>query len=150
MIPFADPVNSGAGAGPVLQSQFDIIPRPATTTPKCPSGEDINLPEIATESEEEDSDASEGMPVPKWAQPDELESILRQQEGAETDHIFGRIAPFSLEEAFRSDKHIKKFRNRTSSANWSGQDGLTKEEKDRDNEERRRLRMNGGWTMNMG
>ena len=92
------------------------------------------------------------MPVPKWAQPRELEAILRQQEGVETDHIFGPIAPFSLEEAFKStDKRAaKKFRDRTSSANWNGPDGLTQEEIRRDLAERQRMRINGGWSMGVG
>ncbi|KAE8393552.1 hypothetical protein BDV23DRAFT_149385 [Aspergillus alliaceus] len=88
------------------------------------------------------------LPVPKWAQPKELESLLRQQEGLEADSIFGPIAPFSLEETFKADKKIKKFRERTSSANWAGTDALTQEEIRRDLAERQRLRLNGGWSFN--
>jgi Inner centromere protein, ARK binding region len=117
----------------------------AKPSPQYPTGEHIHLPEIPTDSEDEDSEA-EILPVPKWAQPKELEALLREQEGLETDSIFGPIAPFSLEETFKADKKVKKYRDRTSSANWGGPDGLTHEEIRRDIAERQRLRMNGGWT----
>ncbi|KAL4892773.1 hypothetical protein BDV59DRAFT_179727 [Aspergillus ambiguus] len=139
-IPFAEPANASSKTPGTSSSQK--APKPS---PNYPNGENINLPEIATDSEDEDSDA-EMLPVPKWAQPKELESLLRQQEGMEVDSIFGPIAPFSLEETFKSDKKIKKFRERTSSANWSGPDGLTQDEIRKDLAERQRLRLNGGWT----
>ncbi|GKZ19723.1 hypothetical protein AbraIFM66951_009792 [Aspergillus brasiliensis] len=146
-IPFAEPpsVQPAAHRTPAAASASQKAP--VKESPKYPNGENINLPEIATDSEDEDSDA-EMLPVPKWAQPKELESLLRQQEGMEVDSIFGPIAPFSLEETFKSDKKIKKFRERTSSANWSGADGLTQEEIRRDLAERQRLRLNGGWSFN--
>lgn len=132
-IPFAEP-----SVGPSQKA-------PAKPSPKYPNGENIALPEIATDSEDEDSD-SEMLPVPKWAQPKELESLLRQQEGVEVDSIFGPIAPFSLEETFKSDKKVKKFRERTSSANWNGPDGLTQDEIRKDLSERQRMKLNGGWS----
>lgn len=73
--------------------------------------------------------------------------MLRQQDGMETDSIFGPVAPFSLEDTFKSDKKIKKFRDRTSSANWSGTDALTQEEIHMDLAERQRFKRNGGWSM---
>ncbi|KAL4863639.1 hypothetical protein BDV12DRAFT_177259 [Aspergillus spectabilis] len=144
-IPFAE-----STAGP---SQPHRTPGPSSSkatkpSPNYPNGENIHLPEIATDSEDEDSEA-EMLPVPKWAQPKELETLLREQEGLEADSIFGPIAPFSLEETFKADKRIKKFRERTSSANWAGPDGLTQEEIRKDVAERQRLRMNGGWTFGM-
>lgn len=146
-IPFADAPNpSHASAFHKTPSQSTQKP-PVKESPQYPSSENIHLPEIPTDSEDEDSEA-EMFPVPKWAQPKELEAILRQQEGMETDSIFGPIAPFSLEETFKTDKKAKKFRERTSSANWAGPDGLTQEEIQRDIAERRRLRLNGGWTFN--
>lgn len=144
-IPFAESANAaqqGTSKTPNASSSQKPPPKPS---PKYPSGENINLPEIATDSEDEDSDA-EMLPVPKWAQPKELENLLRQQEGMEVDSIFGPIAPFSLEETFKTDKKIKKFRERTSSANWSGADRLTQDEIRKDLAERQRLRLNGGWT----
>ncbi|CBF81966.1 uncharacterized protein ANIA_05403 [Aspergillus nidulans FGSC A4] len=145
-IPFAEPSNAGP-------SQSHRTPGPSSSkaskpSPNYPDGEKIQLPEIATDSEDEDSEA-EMLPVPSWAQPKQLETLLRDQEGMEVDSIFGPIAPFSLEETFKADKRIKKFRERTSSANWAGPDGLTQEEIRRDVAERQRLRLNGGWTFGM-
>jgi hypothetical protein len=145
-IPFAEPPNAGP-------SQSHRTPGPSSSkaskpSPNYPDGEKIQLPEIATDSEDEDSEA-EMLPVPSWAQPKQLETLLRDQEGMEVDSIFGPIAPFSLEETFKADKRIKKFRERTSSANWAGPDGLTQEEIRRDVAERQRLRLNGGWTFGM-
>ncbi|KAL4780312.1 hypothetical protein BJX76DRAFT_338348 [Aspergillus varians] len=146
-IPFAE---SSTAAGPSQPhrtpgASSSKAPKPS---PNYPNGENINLPEIATDSEDEDSEA-EMLPVPTWAQPKQLESLLRDQEGVEVDSIFGPIAPFSLEETFKADKRVKKFRDRTSSANWGGPDGLTQEEIRRDVAERQRLRLNGGWTFGM-
>ncbi|PKX94953.1 uncharacterized protein P174DRAFT_439618 [Aspergillus novofumigatus IBT 16806] len=147
-IPFAEPSNAASQLpGHKTPGASSSQRAPAKPSPNYPNGENIHLPEIATDSEDEDSD-TEMLPVPKWAQPKELENILRQQEGMEADSIFGPIAPFSLEETFKADKKIKKFRERTSSANWSGADGLTQDEIRRDLAERQRLRLNGGWTFN--
>ncbi|KAL4908505.1 hypothetical protein BDW74DRAFT_188488 [Aspergillus multicolor] len=145
-IPFAESSNAGP-------SQPHRTPGPSSSkvakpSPNYPDGEKIHLPEIATDSEDEDSEA-EMLPVPTWAQPKHLETLLRDQEGMEADSIFGPIAPFSLEETFKADKRIKKFRERTSSANWAGPDGLTQEEIRKDVAERQRLRLNGGWTFGM-
>jgi hypothetical protein len=52
-----------------------------------------------------------------------------------------------MAEIFRGNKdRMQKFRNRTSSANWNGQDRLTQEEIQRDLELRQRLIANGEWT----
>ncbi|KAI9932627.1 hypothetical protein ASPWEDRAFT_33523 [Aspergillus wentii DTO 134E9] len=144
-IPFAEP--NPASQPPVHKTPAASSSQKAQAkpSPKYPSGENIQLPEIATDSEDEDSEA-EMLPVPKWAQAKELESLLRQQEGMEVDSIFGPIAPFSLEDTFKTDKKIKKFRDRTSSANWSGADGLTQDEIRKDLADRQRMRLNGGWT----
>ncbi|OJJ49068.1 hypothetical protein ASPZODRAFT_129445 [Penicilliopsis zonata CBS 506.65] len=148
-IPFADPPTNPAGPpAHHASSAASASKSVAKPSPKYPNGENIHLPEIPTDSEDEESD-TEILPVPKWAQPKELDAILRRQEGMEVDSIFGPIAPFSLEETFKADKKLKKFRERTSSANWSGPDGLTQEEIRRDNADRQRLRMNGAWTFDM-
>lgn len=146
-IPFAESSNAAAPQPPKMPAANSSQKAPAKPSPKYPNGENIALPEIATDSEDEDSDA-EMLPVPKWAQPKELESLLRQQEGMEVDSIFGPIAPFSLEETFKTDKKIKKFRERTSSANWSGPDALTQDEIKKDLSERQRMKLNGGWSFN--
>ena len=147
-IPFAEP-NHAAPAAAHKQTAAGSQRAPsAKASPKYPNSDSVHLPEIATDSEDEDDSDSEMFPVPKWAQPKELEGLLRQQDGMEVDSIFGPIAPFSLEETFKADKKIKKYRDRTSSANWSGPDGLTQEEIRRDRAERQRLRLNGGWSFN--
>ncbi|KAJ5156831.1 hypothetical protein N7492_009634 [Penicillium capsulatum] len=149
-IPFADPNHAPPGPAqkPTAPSSAQRAPPPPKPSPKYPSGESVHLPEIATDSEDEDDSDSEMFPVPKWAQPKELEGLLRQQDGMEVDSIFGPIAPFSLEETFKADKKIKKYRDRTSSANWSGPDGLTQEEIRKDVADRQRMRLNGGWSFN--
>lgn len=146
-IPFAEPNHAPPPS--THKAAPSSAPRPPTKpSPKYPSGENIHLPEIDTDSEDDDDSDSEMFPVPKWAQAKELEGLLRQQDGMEVDSIFGPIAPFSLEDTFKADKKIKKYRDRTSSANWSGPDGLTQEEIRRDVAERQRLRLNGGWSFN--
>lgn len=145
-IPFAEPNHAPP---PAPKAAPGSAPRAqAKPSPKYPSGESIHLPEIATDSEDEDDSDSEMFPVPDWAQPKHLEGLLRQQDGMEVDSIFGPIAPFSMEDNFKGDKKIKKYRERTSSANWSGPDGLTQEEIRKDLAERQRLRLNGGWRFN--
>lgn len=144
-IPFSEAQQSGLSKTPG-GGRSSSAQKPATRpSPKYPSGENIHLPEIATDSEDDDSE-SDMLPMPKWARPEELEVLLREQEGMEVDSIFGPIAPFSLEETFKTDKRIKKFRERTSSANWSGADRLTQDEIRKDLAERQRLRLNGGWS----
>ncbi|KAI7972299.1 hypothetical protein EIK77_003370 [Talaromyces pinophilus] len=121
---------------------------PAKPSPQYPPSESIHLPEPPTDSEEEDSDA-DMIPAPNWAQGEELHAALTSQEAWDPDRIFGAIPDFSLEEAFKNDKKIKKFRERTSSANWGGPDGLTQEEINRDLAARRVMRANGGWSFNL-
>lgn len=50
-----------------------------------------------------------------------------------------------MEEVFRNKDRHKRFRDRTSSANWNGADRLTEEERKRDREGRERLVRDGGW-----
>lgn len=150
-IPFAESSHAPPPAAHKPSAAPGSAQRPgaaAKPSPKYPSGENIHLPEIATDSEDEDDSDSEIFPVPRWAQAKELEGLLRQQDGMEVDSIFGPIAPFSLEDTFKADKKIKKYRDRTSSANWNGPDGLTQDEIRKDVAERQRLRLNGGWSFN--
>ncbi|KAJ5918043.1 hypothetical protein N7454_010418 [Penicillium verhagenii] len=149
-IPFAEPNRAPPPSAhkPSAPSSVHRNPAPPKPSPKYPSGDSIHLPEIATDSEDEDDSDSEMFPVPKWAQAKELQDLLVEQDGMEVDSIFGPIAPFSLEDTFKADKKIKKYRDRTSSANWSGPDGLTQEEIRRDVADRQKLRRNGGWSFN--
>ena len=52
-----------------------------------------------------------------------------------------------MEEMFK-ERH-KRFRDRTSSANWSGRDALTEEEIRTDRAARERMRREGGWTFGL-
>ncbi|KAF5006382.1 hypothetical protein F66182_15838, partial [Fusarium sp. NRRL 66182] len=117
-------------------------------SPQYPPSESIHLPEPPTDSEEEDSDA-DMIPAPNWAQGEELHAALTSQETVDPAGIFGTVKDFSLEDVFKNDKKIKKFRERTSSANWGGPDGLTQEEINRDLAARRIMRANGGWSFNL-
>ncbi|KAH8689411.1 hypothetical protein BGW36DRAFT_308750 [Talaromyces proteolyticus] len=117
-------------------------------SPQYPPSETIHLPEPPTDSEDEDSDA-DILPVAPWADPAKLQEKLREQETLLTDDIFGPVPVFNVEEVFKFDKKLKRFRERTSSANWGGPDGLTEEEINRDLAARHRLRTNGQWSHNV-
>lgn len=108
-----------------LQSQLDAQAQDQ-------AAEDIDLPDINSEYEysddEPDSDAES--PVfkrPNWAESPELRDALRRQATRDPDELFGPIKPLVMEELFKVPK--SKFRNRTSSGNWS-KDGLTKVEEE--------------------
>ncbi|KAG0160851.1 hypothetical protein PDIDSM_8382 [Penicillium digitatum] len=126
-IPFAEP-NHAPPPPSTHKAAPNSAQRPqAKPSPKYPSGENIHLPGINTDSEDDDDSDSEMFPVPKWAQAKELEVFFGSR---------------------MADKKVKKYRDRTSSANWSGPDGLTQEEIRKDVAERQRLRLNGGWSFN--
>ncbi len=92
--------------------------------PVTPS-ESIELPDINSEySDSEDEDRQRTFNPPDWAQSPELRQALQQQSTINPDDIFGSIRPLKMEELFKS----RRFRARTSSANWAGADRLTAEE----------------------
>ncbi|KII94385.1 hypothetical protein PLICRDRAFT_27217 [Plicaturopsis crispa FD-325 SS-3] len=94
--------------------------------PIVPS-ESIVLPDIDSEySDSEDEDRQKTFDPPNWAQSPELRQQLRQQSTVNPDDIFGAIRPLRMEELFRTRQ--SRFRARTSSANWTGNDRLTVEE----------------------
>jgi len=150
-IPFAEASN------PPPPSQAHKTPFPskvappvAKQSPQYVNGENIHLDEIATESEEEDSEEDKPKPsnLPAWAQSPQLRQLLMtQDEQMDADAVFGPVGSPHMEEMFRERHH--RFRNRTSSANWAGQDRLTEEEIRRDVEARARLRREGGWTFGL-
>lgn len=86
--------------------------------------------------------------MPDWAREDNLGALLLDQDGHDGESVFGPSAPLHMEEIFRENKdRFKRFRDRTSSANWgSTGDGLTTEEVRWDLAEREKLKKNGGWT----
>ncbi|TFY81947.1 hypothetical protein EWM64_g2063 [Hericium alpestre] len=87
----------------------------------------IELPEPNSEySDSEDESRPGKFDAPEWAQSPELRSALESQATVNPDDIFGEIKPLRMEDMFRTRQ--SRFRARTSSANWSGPDGLTREE----------------------
>lgn len=154
-IPFAPSSNAAAPAfktpgrpGPYLATKSAAKPAPRSS-PQYPNGEAIDLPEIDTEDEdEEDEPGTAG--IAGWAASPDLRAALMRQETMDPSQIFGPPAPLNMEEVFSKSKdRWHKFRARTSSANWSGSDGLTEEEMRKDLAAREKLRREGGWSYEM-
>ncbi|KAJ4516514.1 hypothetical protein HRR83_001848 [Exophiala dermatitidis] len=148
-IPFADAPNPPTHAKtPVSMMQQKTV-QTVKSSPQYVNGEAINLPEIPTDSEDEDSDEDgNAFPIPDWATPGHLTEQLIRQEEIDGDAVFGPIAPLKMEEIFAKGNkdRLKRLRDRTSSANWAlSGDGLTLEEVRADREQRQRLRLEGGW-----
>lgn len=119
----------------------------AKPSPHYPNGDNISLPEIATDSEESDDDND--FEPPDWANSPELRQLLQQQQLVDPMKVFGPIAPLAMEEVFKGNMERQaKFRARTSSANWTGADRLTEEERRKDIEARERMERDGGWSFN--
>ena len=117
------------------------------SSPRYQNGENIDLPEIHTDSEDEDSDADDGFVALGWTNSPDLRKQLAKQETIDPAEVFGQPGPLNMEEVFSKSKdRWHKFRARTSSANWTGQDRLTEDEIRKDLEARDRVRRQGGWT----
>ena len=161
-IPFADASNPPAASVSQAPPPHPQRAQPASgktmvaamaaahkSSPQYPSGDSIELPEIATDSDdsEDDSGGRDFVP-PDWAASPALRELLRQQQLVDPLKVFGPIAPLMMDEVFKggSKERQARFRARTSSANWNGPDRLTEEERRRDFEARERLERNGGWT----
>lgn len=155
-IPFAENPNPPAGPSGHNQGPFKTPARPVATagsksaaksaaksSPHYPPGESINLPEIATDSEDEDS--ADEIAAPDWVNSPALRELLTQQQLVDPEQIFGPIAPLQMEEVFKNKDRHRKFRDRTSSALWTN-DKITEEERRKDREARERLIREGGWT----
>jgi len=153
-IPFADapnPPGASASANPHKTPGRQMATAGAASaksthksSPHYANPENIHLPEIATDSEDEDSDNE--FQAPDWTNSPALRELLTQQQLVDPQSVFGPIAPLRMEEVFRNKERQKKFRDRTSSANWNGADRLTEEERAVDREARERLMRDGGWT----
>ncbi|KAF2458584.1 hypothetical protein BDY21DRAFT_340646 [Lineolata rhizophorae] len=115
------------------------------SSPNFPAAESVQLPDINTDSEDSDSSPS-SFKQPSWVASPALNEILAQQQLVDPETIFGPIAPLQMEEIFKNKDRQKRFRDRTSSANWSGSDRLTEEERKKDREGRAKLVRDGGWT----
>jgi hypothetical protein len=164
-VPFGEVPNPPAAGGAThttSTSQKVPLARPGTTapvktpgtakpSPKYPNGNDIELPDIQSDSEDsgDDNDDKDFIP-PSWANSPALRDLLRQQQLVDPMAVFGPIAPLVMEEVFQGNKERQaKFRNRTSSAVWT-RDMLTQEEVVRDRQARERLEREGGWSFRPG
>lgn len=110
-----------------------------------PNGDDIKLPEIMTDSEDEDSDND--FEQPSWVNTPNLREMLSNQQLMDPEAIFGPIPALEMEKVFPNKERHKRFRERTSSAFWAN-DEVTAEEKRKEREARERLVREGGWTYN--
>ncbi|KAF1845433.1 uncharacterized protein K460DRAFT_416693 [Cucurbitaria berberidis CBS 394.84] len=126
-IPFAEPAHA-----PQPQIQY-------------PNGDDIKLPEIMTDSEDEDSENE--FEQPSWVNTPNLREMLSNQQLMDPETIFGPIAPLEMEKVFPNKERHKRFRERTSSAYWAN-DQVTEEERRKEREARERLVKEGAWTYN--
>jgi len=135
-------------AGAVMNGAKSAGKPSARSSPRFQNGDSIELPEIPTDSEDEDSDdeAANNFPVPGWANSPALRQGLMIQEGMDPVQVFGLPGEIRLEEVFKNTDRHPRFRARTSSANWSGSDRLTEDEVRNDLEARDRLRREGGWS----
>ena len=135
-----------AVGGPLKESSRQY---PATkSSPHYQNGNEIDLPEIATDSEDEDSENE--FAVPDWASPSHvIDAIVHQDTFMNPEDIFGPMPELRLDEMFRNKDRHARYRARTSSANWSGTDRLTQEDVQNDVEARDLIRRQGGWTYGM-
>lgn len=101
----------------------------AKLNPPPVNSESIELPEIDSEySDSDDEDRKKGFDPPDWAQQANVTNALQTLSRVNPDNIFGAVQPLAIEDMFRT--RTSRFRARTSSANWNGSDGLTKEEEE--------------------
>jgi len=148
--PFAEASNPPVHAKAPIPVVPQMTIQAVKSSPQYANGDAIHLPEILTDSEDEDEDdRGNAFPIPDWATPGHLTEQLIRQEGIDGDAVFGPIAPLRMEEIFTtkgSKDRLKRLRDRTSSANWAlSGDGLTVEEIQADREQRQRMRLEGGW-----
>ncbi|KAI0391073.1 hypothetical protein F5Y17DRAFT_468495 [Xylariaceae sp. FL0594] len=161
-IPFATNTHPTAGpsktparpAGMAGMTSVKSAAKSATrSSPRFQNGESIELPEINTDDESDeydDDDGAKGL-VADWADSPNLRRALVEQEHKNPFEVFGPPAPLNMEEVFARNKdRFPKFRARTSSANWSGPDGLSEEDIRKDLAAREKMRREGGWTYDMG
>ncbi|KAF9786958.1 hypothetical protein BJ322DRAFT_1107046 [Thelephora terrestris] len=101
----------------------------AKLDPPAITSESIQLPEIDSEySDSDDEDRKKNFDPPDWAQQANVTDALQSLSKVNPDNIFGAVQPLAIEDMFRT--RTSRFRARTSSANWNGPDGLTKEEEE--------------------
>lgn len=113
----------------ISQSQTAMRANPQRPNVEPPiASEMIELPEPNSEysDSEDESRQRKKNDAPEWTQSPELRAALESQSRVNPDDIFGPVRPLRMEDIFRT--RTSRFRARTSSANWSGPDGLRQEE----------------------
>lgn len=157
-IPFAPATSQGnsqnyktpnpAAQNSLAKSNIKSVAKTVTrSSPRYQNGENIDLPEIPTDSDGDNSEDEAVGVRPGWTDTPEIHRQLAYQESIDPAEVFGQPGPLIMEEVFSKSKdRFHKFRARTSSANWSGSDKLTEDEIRRDLEGRDRVRRQGGWT----
>lgn len=139
------PSQYAKGKIPGLDSAKASHSNPIQPSVQYLNGDDIKLPEIMTDSEDEDSDNE--FEQPSWVNTPNLREMLSTQQLMDPEAIFGPIAPLNMEQVFPNKERHKRFRERTSSAYWV-HDQVTDEEKKKEREARERLVREGAWTYN--
>ncbi|KAE8844343.1 hypothetical protein PTNB85_02608 [Pyrenophora teres f. teres] len=139
------PAHAQFAKGKIPFAESAHAPQSQAQQIQYPNGDDIKLPEIMTDSEDEDSENE--FEQPSWVNTPNLREMLSNQQLMDPEHIFGPIAPLEMEKVFPNKERHKRFRERTSSAYWAN-DEVTAEEKRKEREARERLVRDGGWTYN--
>lgn len=104
-----------------------LLQEPETPPPPPMASELIDLPEPNSEYSDSEDEDRKKFDAPRWATSPEVRAQLEAQQTVNPDDIFGAgVRPLRMEEIFRT-RHSR-FRARTSSANWAGNDGVTEEE----------------------
>jgi len=155
-IPFASNSNAPGPAfktparPPAYAMAKSTIKSSAKASPRFQDGENIDLPEINTDDEDSEyENVNKGMSA-AWADSSPLFRDLVRQEGMDVFSVFGPPAALNMEEVFpKSKDRFHKFRQRTSSANWTGADRLTEDEVQRDQAAREKMRRDGAWSYEM-
>lgn len=136
-----DPIAFGKSAASQGNRSGPGQPQNIKETPYPPS-ESIVLPEIDSEyfpsfefannrysDSEDDSPKKPSITIPSWAESPVLVAQLKRQQAINPDDVFGEIKPPAIDDIFRNNRRGQStFRPRSSSANWSGQDKLTRDE----------------------
>ncbi|GAM89876.1 hypothetical protein ANO11243_079160 [Dothideomycetidae sp. 11243] len=169
-IPFAESTNSEASqpTKTPTANAFKTPARPAQpfsqhtitrSSPAYPNGDNIALPEIHTDSEDESDSDDEGnrdgtasFRAPSWVASPALRDLLTQQQLVDPESVFGPIAALNMDDIFRgatgkSLDRLRRYRERGESALWTESgDAVTSAEKRRDREARERVVRDGGWS----
>jgi hypothetical protein len=142
------PARPGMAAGAKSAVKSTVKSAAKTrTSPRFQNGEQIELPEINTDDEDDEDDDDHRQMFASWTDSPALRRALMEQETLDPMQVFGAPAPLNMEEVFSSrQERWQKFRQRTSSANWSGADRLTEDDIRKDLAARDKLRREGGWS----